>query len=78
MMKMKNKTVNIPFRNDLLAAIDDVAKRESRSRSELLRETARMYVERKRWWEDIFACGKAHAEQRGLTEADVAEDIRAY
>ncbi|MCH2342811.1 MAG: ribbon-helix-helix domain-containing protein [Pseudomonas sp.] len=39
---MSTVTVNISFQNDLLAAIDAEAKRESRSRSELLREAARV------------------------------------
>ena len=40
-------TVNISFQDDLLNAIDNVAKEEARTRSELLREAARIYIERK-------------------------------
>ena len=36
-----NVTVNISFQDTLLGEIDTEAKRESRSRSELLREAAR-------------------------------------
>ena len=42
---MKTVTVNISFRKDLLEAIDAAAKRESRSRSELVREAARYYID---------------------------------
>ena len=35
---MKSSTVNISFNDDLLEKIDKVAREESRSRSELIRE----------------------------------------
>ncbi len=44
---MNTNTVNIAFKKDLLELIDKIAKTESRSRSELIREAARMYIERK-------------------------------
>jgi len=43
---MRTVTVNISFQDSLLAEIDAEAKRESRTRSEFLREAARVYVER--------------------------------
>ncbi len=73
---MGTSTVNISFKQDLLARIDRVAKRESRSRSELIREAARMYIERGKRWEDIFAFGKQQVATKGLSETDVAEEIR--
>lgn len=44
---MATRTVNISFRADLLKQIDKVARAQSRTRSELVREAARAYVERK-------------------------------
>ena len=41
---MNTVTVNISFRKDLLESIDAAAKRESRTRSELIREAARNYI----------------------------------
>ena len=41
---MSTITVNISFQDRLLADIDRIAHRESRSRSELLREAARLYI----------------------------------
>ena len=75
---MAVKTVNISFNDDLLAMIDEVAKKESRSRSELLREAVRMYVDRKQRWEKIFAFGRAAAMEKQLSEADVDREIHAY
>ncbi len=75
---MKTGTVNISFKKELLQQIDEVAKEEARSRSELVREAARMYIERKTRWKEIFAYGKMQAGQLGLREKDVAVEIRAY
>ena len=75
---MKTGTVNISFQKDLLRQIDDVAAEESRTRSELVREAARMYIERKRRWKDMLAFGKRQAKSLSLQEEDVADEIRAY
>jgi predicted transcriptional regulator len=75
---MKTGTVNISFQKSLLKQIDDVAAQESRTRSELLREAARMYIERKKKWRALFDFGKSYAKGLGLKEQDVAEEIRAY
>ena len=75
---MKTGTVTISFQKDLLRQIDDVAKEEARSRSELVREAARMYIERKTRWKEVFAYGKMQVKQFGLKEKDVSVEIRAY
>ena len=72
---MSTTTVNISFQKALLSDIDTVARKESRSRSELLREAARMYIERKTRWDEIFAYGESRAVENKLTEADVEREI---
>ncbi len=74
---MSTKTVSISFQDRLLSKIDQVAKKESRSRSELLREAARMYLERKNRWEKIWAYGESRVADKGLSEADIAAEISA-
>ena len=71
-------TVNISFQDDLLEVIDNVAKEEARTRSELLREAARLYIERKRRWEEIFSYGRKRALENNIKEDDVQNEIRAY
>ena len=71
-------TVNVSFQDDLLSAIDDVAKDEARTRSELLREAARMYIERKQRWGQIFSYGKQQASKKNLREKDIMDEIRTY
>ena len=72
-----NVTVNISFQDALLEEIDAEARRESRSRSELLREAARMYVQRQRRLEAVFAMGDAAREKQGFTEKDIEAEIAA-
>ena len=75
---MSTTTVNIAFQDGLLRQIDRVAKAESRSRSEFLREAARAYIQRKQRWSDVFAVGQKTAKRKKLKPADVSREIRAY
>jgi metal-responsive CopG/Arc/MetJ family transcriptional regulator len=75
---MGTSTVNISFRDDLLEQIDTIAKEESRSRSELIREAARLYIEKRRKWASIFEFGDKQAAQLNLKEEDIAEEIKKY
>ena len=75
---MKSSTVNISFSDDLLKRIDQVAREESRSRSELIREAARGYIERKRRWKQIFEFGKITATRKRIAESDIETEIVAY
>ena len=75
---MNTYTVNIAFKKDLLKQIDQLAKEESRSRSELIREAARMYIERKSRWKTIFNYGEELSKKQGLSETDVLNEISKY
>ena len=73
-----NKTVNLSLQDSLLRELDRIAKAESRSRSELIREAARMYIERKRQWRDIFALGDTTRRRRRITPEVVDKEIAAH
>ena len=75
---MKSSTVNISFNDELLNNIDKVAREESRSRSELIREAARSYIDRKRKWNQIFEFSEKQAVKKIISEKDIAEEIRSY
>ena len=75
---MSTTTVNIAFQKSLLKEIDKTAQAESRSRSELLREAARAYIQRKQRWANVFAMGQQIAENKGLSPEDVSKEIKAY
>lgn len=75
---MNTSTVNIAFRKDLLKMIDQIAKSESRSRSELIREAARMYIERKNRWKMIYDFGEKTAKANDISEDDILREIKEY
>jgi metal-responsive CopG/Arc/MetJ family transcriptional regulator len=75
---MGTVTVNISFQDRLLANIDRIARSESRSRSELLREAARIYIERKERWNQIFDRTSMQSGKQALTEGDVLDEISQY
>ncbi|HRU05597.1 MAG TPA: ribbon-helix-helix protein, CopG family [Candidatus Brocadiia bacterium] len=75
---MGNVTVNVSFQDSLLRDIDRVARDESRSRSELLREAARVYIQRKERLARIFAWGRELAARKALAPGDVAAEIAAH
>jgi metal-responsive CopG/Arc/MetJ family transcriptional regulator len=77
-MTMKSSTVNISFNDELLKQIDRMAQEESRSRSELIREAARGYIERRHRWRQIFHLGKMKAARQGIVESDIESEIGAY
>ena len=75
---MAVSTVNISFQEDLLNQIDIIAQNEARSRSELIREAARLYIERKKKWESIFTYGESISSKYNFTEKDVNDEIQKY
>jgi metal-responsive CopG/Arc/MetJ family transcriptional regulator len=75
---MKSSTVNISFNDDLLSKIDKVAQQESRSRSELIREAARAYIERKNKWNQIFAFFEKQVNKNKINEKDISQEIANY
>ena len=54
----------------MLKRAQSIAKRESRTMSELVREALRHY-ERRSSWDEANAYGRQRAEERGLREGDV-------
>jgi len=74
---MPVNTVNISFQSDLLKKIDKIAKSESRTRSELIREAARMYIERKSKWEEIFKLGDNIRKNINYSEQDIIQEIKS-
>jgi metal-responsive CopG/Arc/MetJ family transcriptional regulator len=63
-------TVNISFQEDLLSQIDRIAQNEARIRSELIREAARIYIERKKVGK-YFAYGESISSKYTFTEKKI-------
>ena len=70
-----SRTLSITLPPEMLSRAEQLAQRESRTMSELVREALRHY-ERTRWWEETNAYGRARAEHLGLTEADVVPLVK--
>lgn len=75
---MKTSTVNISFTKELLDQIDETARRECRSRSELLREAVRIYIDRKNRWDAVFRLAESATKDIGLTGKDIEKEIALY
>ncbi|MBM9501704.1 ribbon-helix-helix protein, CopG family [Leptospira sp. 201903071] len=72
-----NQTVNISFEKALLKEIDKIAKREHRSRSELIREAARAYIEKKTRWQAIFDFTSKTNDRSDISEKDIFNEIKS-
>ncbi|MBM3745970.1 MAG: ribbon-helix-helix protein, CopG family [Acidobacteria bacterium] len=70
-----SKTLSITLPPAMLSRAEQLAQQESRTMSELVREALR-YYERRRWWEEMNSCGRARAEELGLTERDVVPLVK--
>lgn len=70
------RTVTISIPPALARAVDRLARKEGRTRSELFREAFRQYATRMERWERVFELGREVARRRGLTEADVDRVVK--
>jgi predicted transcriptional regulator len=69
------KTLSVTLPPEMLARAEQLAKKEHRTMSELVREALRQY-ERKSWWDEMNAYGRATAEAVGVrSEEDLVEAI---
>ena len=70
-----SKTLSITLPPEMLSRAEQLAEQENRTMSELVREALRHY-ERRKWWDQANAYGRAKAEKLGMTEADVAPAVK--
>jgi metal-responsive CopG/Arc/MetJ family transcriptional regulator len=70
--------VNVSFQRDFLVQIDQIANNEARTRSELIREAVRLYIDRKKEIEIILKIGEKIGSTLGISEEDVMDEIKEY
>ena len=75
---MNTQTINISLPSELLKSADKLAKKESRTRSELIREALRAYVKELSAWEDLFEYGRKQAKKLGIKPKDIPRLIDDY
>ncbi len=73
---MKMNTINISLKPELLNQIDQIAQEESRS--ELIREAAKIYIEKKNRWKSVFEFGDKFAETNNIKEEDIIKEIKKH
>ena len=71
---MKTQTLNIALPTDLVSKVDTLAKKEYRSRSELIRESLRAYLEERTEWEQIFTYGEKAIKEMGIKSEKEADE----
>ena len=71
---MKYINVNIEFPEDILSEIDKQSKSEGRTRSELIRESARVYLVTERW-KKIRELGERKKYEMNLSNEEQIEDL---
>jgi CopG family transcriptional regulator/antitoxin EndoAI len=78
-MLRNTKLISISILPELLEKLNKIAKEESRTRSELLREAVRRYIEEKEW-QDISRYARTVADKTGVRSEEevdrVVEDYR--
>lgn len=76
---MNTQTLNIALPADLVKKVDDLAKKEFRNRSELIREALRSYISNKEKWDELFAYGKSVGKKLHITsEKDVNKIVAEH
>ena len=75
---MPISTVDISFQEDLLLQLDQIASSESRTRSELISEAVRLYIDRKKEFERLFKIGGQIGSTLEISEEDVIKEIKTY
>lgn len=73
-MSRATKILNISLSKELYKEIEDTAKQENRTKSELLREAFRQYASNKRW-SQIRAWGDETARRMGIKDEEDIDKI---
>jgi metal-responsive CopG/Arc/MetJ family transcriptional regulator len=68
-------TINLSIPKEMLSEVDAEARKESRSRSELMREALKVYLERRERWDKIFDFAGKQARRKGIAPKDVEAAI---
>lgn len=72
---MNTQTLNIALPEDLVKKVDELAIKEFRNRSELIREALRNYIEDKEAWEQIFKAGEAAMKKMNIKSEEEINNI---
>ena len=71
-------SINLALEDDFVKQIDLIANNESITRTELIYNSVKMYINRKQKLQELFAYGESVATRNNFTEKDVLEEIKKY
>jgi CopG family transcriptional regulator/antitoxin EndoAI len=76
-MARVTKTITLSLPPEMVDKIEELMKEEGRTRSELLREALRRYME-EQGWKEITRYGRMRAKEKGIIEDQIEDIIDAY
>ena len=71
-------TVSLAFDDDFIRQIDYYANNESLTRTDLIYNSVKMYINRKQKLQELYAYGEKIAKGNGFTEEDIINDIKEF
>ena len=71
-------TVNLTFDDDFIKQIDYFANNESLTRTDLIYNSVKMYINRKQKLLELYTYGEQVAAKNSFTEEDILEEIKKY
>jgi metal-responsive CopG/Arc/MetJ family transcriptional regulator len=71
-----SRTITVSLPDDLAGQVDDAARIERRSRSEIFKEALRQYITRRSRWDRIFDYGDRTTRASGLSQNTVLEIVK--
>lgn len=72
---MQTQTLNISLPKELVKRVDELASKEYRNRSDLIRQALRTYLERRTNWDRIFEVGEKAAKKMGIKSEEEVDRI---
>ncbi|GAI65249.1 hypothetical protein ES705_46310 [subsurface metagenome] len=76
-MERTTKIISLSVPPEMAEKIQELMKKEDRTRSELIRETIRRYIEQQEW-KEILRYGRIKANEKGIAENQVEDIVDAY
>ncbi|MDR1270324.1 MAG: hypothetical protein LBK82_12450 [Planctomycetaceae bacterium] len=71
-------TINLTFDDDFMKQIDRIADNESLTRTDLIYNSVKMFINRKQRLQELYKHGESIASKNNFTEDDVMEEITKY
>ena len=71
-------TVNLAFDDDLVQKMDLIARKASITRTQLIYNSVKMYINDRQRLQELYAYGETIATKNNFTEDDVFKEIKKY